>query len=186
LVEVDEVKAAHASGRLDVARFILIMFFIVEQRWRYIIEKELEPDGITTKQWLMLIVIASGFKYPPSIQEVADAMSTTHQNVKQIAASMERRGFMVLERDAENKRIIRLKVTEKCHALFKKREENDVKSILGLFESLTDEEVKALFNIIAKMEHRADRLYNDARAERLGQGDSVSGADPIEPPDRSL
>jgi DNA-binding MarR family transcriptional regulator len=116
----------------------------------------------------MLIIIGAGFKAPPSIREVADAMSTTHQNVKQIAASMERRGFMVLERDTENKRIIRLKVTDKCHALFKKREENDVKAVLGLFENLSDDEVKALFNIIAKMEHRADRLYNDARAERLG------------------
>jgi DNA-binding MarR family transcriptional regulator len=169
LVEASEIKAAYASSRLDMARFILVMFFIVEQRWRYVIEKELEADGITTKQWLMLIVIASGFKYPPSIQEVADAISTTHQNVKQIAASMERRGFMTLERDEENKRVIRLKVTEKCHALFKKREENDVKAMLSLFENLADEEVKALFNIIVKMEHRADRLYNDARAERLGQ-----------------
>jgi DNA-binding MarR family transcriptional regulator len=160
--------AGFASSRLDMAKFILIMVFLVEQRWRYVIEKELEPDGITTKQWLMLIVIASGFKHPPSIQEVADAMSTTHQNVKQIAASMERRGFMALERDAENKRIIRLKVTEKCHELFRMREENDAKAMLSLFENLTNDEVKALFNIIAKMEHRADRLYNDARVERLG------------------
>lgn len=167
MADVSEIKAEFASGRVDMARFILIMVFLVEQRWRYIVEKELEPDDITAKQWLMLIVIGAGFKSPPSIQEVADAMSTTHQNVKQIAASMERRGFMVLERDEGNKRIIRLKVTEKCHALFKKREENDVEAVLSLFENLTDEEVKALFNIIAKMEHRADRLYNDARAERL-------------------
>jgi len=101
---------------------------------------------------------------------VADALSTTHQNVKQIASSMERRGFMVLERDEKNKRIIRLKVTERCHALFKKREENDVKAMLSLFENLTDDELKALFNAIAKMEHRADRLYNDARVTRLGPG----------------
>jgi len=50
----------------NMARFILVMVFIVEQRWRYIIDKELEADGITTKQWLMTIVIANGFKYPPS------------------------------------------------------------------------------------------------------------------------
>ncbi len=183
MVEVSEVKAEYASSRLDMARFILVMFFMVEQRWRYIIEKELEPDGITAKQWLMTIVIASGFKRPPSIQEVADAMSTTHQNVKQIAASMERRGFMALERDPENKRIIRLKVTDKCLALFERRGENDARAVLGLFENLTDEEVKALFNIIAKMEHRADRMYNDARAERLSRGE---GGPTAVPPDRPL
>jgi len=168
LADVDGVMAELASSRLDMAKFILIMFFIVEQRWRYIIEKELEPDGITAKQWLMVIVIASGFKYHPSIGEVADALSTTHQNVTQIAAAMERRGLMKMERDEKNRRIIRLKVTEKCFDLFKRRDEADVRSVLGIFENLDDDEIKALFGIIAKLERRADQLYEDARAARLG------------------
>jgi DNA-binding MarR family transcriptional regulator len=166
LPDLDAAQAGMASSRVDMAKFILIMVFLLEQRWRYIIEKELEPDGITTKQWLMAIVISSGFKYSPSIREVSDVLSTTHQNVKQIAAGMERRGFMTMERDPGNKRIIRLTVTEKCHALFKKREGHDVRSVLSLFEGLTDDEVKALFSIIAKMEHRADELYERARAAR--------------------
>jgi DNA-binding MarR family transcriptional regulator len=168
LVDVEEVKASFASSRMDMTKFILVMVFMIEQRWRYFIDKELEPDGITSKQWLMLIMIGAGFKYAPSIREVADAMSTTHQNVKQIAASMERRGFMTLERDEKNKRIIRLKVTDKCNDLFKRREENDIKAMAAMFDNLSDDEMKALFGIIAKMEHRADQLYADARAARLG------------------
>jgi DNA-binding MarR family transcriptional regulator len=161
----EEVKEAYASSRLDMARFILVVFFLVGQRWRYIIEKELEPDGITAKQWLMAIVVASGFKSPPSIQEVADALITTHQNVKQIAASMERRGFMSLERDEKNRRIIRLKVTGRCLALFKKREE-DTRAILRLFKNLTNEEISTLFGIIAKIERQAGILYGHAKNAR--------------------
>jgi DNA-binding MarR family transcriptional regulator len=168
LVDIEGVKADFSSGRLDMARFILVMVFIIEQRWSYIIEKEMEPDGITAKQWLMLVIIGAGFKTPPSIQQVADAMSTTHQNVKQVAAGLERRGFMTLERDEMNKRIIRLKVTSKCHELFKKREENDIRAIYSLFENLGDEEMKSLFNIMAKMDHRAQTLYEDAKKARLG------------------
>jgi len=174
---MDKAKAAFASSRIDMARFSLIMFFLIEQRWRYYIDKSLEPDGITTKQWLMIIVIAAGFKSPPSIQEVADAMSTTHQNVKQIAASMERRGFITLERDPDNRRIIRLKVTDRCHATFKKREEEDVKEIFRMFENLSDDEMRALFNIIAKMEHRADELYRSSKAARMGLGRKFSKED---------
>jgi DNA-binding MarR family transcriptional regulator len=173
LVDPAEVKDAFASSRIDMARFTLIMVFLIEQRWRYYIEKELEPDGITAKQWLMLIVIGAGFRHAPSIQEVADAMSTTHQNVKQIAAGMERRGFMTLERDPENKRIIRLKVTQRCHDLFRTRDENDKKAMLSMFETLTDEEMKALFNIVAKLEHRANELYENAKATRLSQANSA-------------
>jgi DNA-binding MarR family transcriptional regulator len=168
LVDIEDAKADFSGGRLDMARFILVMVFIIEQRWSYIIEKELEPDGITAKQWLMLVMIGAGFKTPPSIQEVADAMSTSHQNVKQVAAGLEKRGFMTLERDEKNKRIIRLKVTDKGHGLFKKREENDIKALYSLFENLRDDEMKALFNIMAKMEQQAQALYGESKAARHG------------------
>jgi DNA-binding MarR family transcriptional regulator len=167
MVDVTEVQADFASSRTDMERFILVMLFMVEQRWRYFIDKELEPDNITMKQWLMLIVIANGFKSPPSIQEVAEAMSTTHQNIKQIAASLERRGFMTLERDPDNRRFIRLKVTDRCFALFQKRNEQDTKTVASMFDNLTDDEMKSLFNIIAKMESRADQLYGEAKTRRL-------------------
>jgi DNA-binding MarR family transcriptional regulator len=167
MVDGTEVQADFASSRLDMARFTLVMVFMIEQRWRYFIDKEMGPDNITMNQWLMLVVINAGFRSPPSIQEVADAMSTTHQNVKQIAAGLERRGFMTLERDPGNKRIIRLKVTDRCLALFKSREESDVKAIYSMFDNLADDEMKALFNIIAKMEHRANQLYQKAKTARL-------------------
>jgi DNA-binding MarR family transcriptional regulator len=169
MVDHREVQADYASSRIGMAQFILVMVFMVEQRWRYFIDKELEADGITMNQWLILIVIASGFKTPPSIQDVADAMSTTHQNVKQIAAGLERRGFMTLERDPDNRRIIRLKVTDRCFALFKSRDESDEKAMYSMFENLTDDEMKALFSIIAKMEHRAEELYQGAKTARLGK-----------------
>ncbi|HUL62931.1 MAG TPA: MarR family transcriptional regulator, partial [Methanocella sp.] len=158
-----------------LARFSLIVWFIVEQRWRYIIEKELEPDGITAKQWLMAIVVGNAFQNPPSIQEVADAMSTTHQNVKQIAAGMERRGWVTLERDPDNKRIVRLKVTDRCRELFIAREENDKEAILRMFENLSDDELKALFDIVAKMESRAEQMYTGAKKARLGSGKEAEG-----------
>ena len=175
MVDVDAVKAGFTSSRIDMARFSLIVWFIVEQRWRYIIEKELEPDGITAKQWLMAIVVGNAFQSPPSIQEVADAMSTTHQNVKQIAAGMERRGWVTLERDPDNKRIVRLKVTDRCRELFIAREENDKAAILRMFENLSDDELKALFDIVAKMESRAEQMYTGAKKARLGSGKEAEG-----------
>ena len=169
MVDVEEVKASFASSRMDMTQFILIMVFMIEQRWRYFIDKELEPDGITSKQWLMIIMISAGFKQPPSIREVADVMSTTHQNVKQVASNMERRGFLTLERDEKNRRIIRIKVTEQCRVFWEKRAVDDIPSVLALFENLSDEEMKALFDIMTKVEQKAEQLYADAQSARLSQ-----------------
>lgn len=163
LDEVADIQERYASSRLDMARFVLVTLFIIEQRWRYIIDKELECDGVTTKQWLMLIVMSVGFIHAPSIQEVAVAMSTTHQNVKQIASSLERRGFVTMARDESNRRIIRLSLTEKCKGFWESRNENDVRAILDIFEGMTDEELKSLFGHMAKLEKIAERRYGKAR-----------------------
>jgi DNA-binding MarR family transcriptional regulator len=160
----DQIKEEYGVGaRLDMEKYILVALFLVQQRWGYIISKELAGDQITTKQWLMMIVLANAFQSPPSMQEVADAMSTSHQNVKQLATRLETRGFINIERDSKNKRILRLKVTPECSQYWEKRTPEDIKSIASLFQGLDDEEVKRLFEIMTKLENVSGKLYQEAK-----------------------
>ncbi|MBY8998651.1 MAG: hypothetical protein KGD60_13055, partial [Candidatus Thorarchaeota archaeon] len=55
------------------------MVFLLSQRFEYITNKVLEPDGLTTKQFLTIAVIERGFDPPPSISQVGDYLSTSHQ-----------------------------------------------------------------------------------------------------------
>ncbi len=151
--------------RLDMERYILVFIFLIQQRWGYIINKKLEKDKITTKQWLMMIIIENAFDHDPSMQEVADALSTTHQNVKQLAIRLEARGFMKIERDPDNRRILRLRTTEECHSYWEKRAPEDIKSIITLFEGLEDNEIKFLFEIIMKLEKISENLYLEAKKQ---------------------
>lgn len=163
----DTIKAEFDVGeRLEMEKYILVVLFLVQQRWGYIISKELAEDQVTTKQWLMMIVIASAFQNPPSMQEVADAMSTTHQNVKQLASRLEDRGFMKIERDPNNRRILRLKETDECKKYWEKRTPEDIKSITSLFKGLEDSEVKALFEIMGKLENISGNLYGEAKKNK--------------------
>jgi DNA-binding MarR family transcriptional regulator len=160
----EKIKEEHDLGaRLEMEKYILVVLFLLQQRWGYIISKELADDQITTKQWLMMIVLANAFQSAPSMQEVADAMSTTHQNVKQLATRLEARGFLKIERDPTNKRILRLKVTEECSQFWEKRTPEDIKSIKSLFQGLEDGEVKELFEIMAKLERTSGELYQKAK-----------------------
>lgn len=150
-----------SSERLEMEKYILVILFLIQQRWSYIINKEFAKDNITTKQWLMLVIIGNAFDHAPSMQEVADAMSTTHQNVKQLATRLEDSGFLKIERDPNNKRILRLKFTQQCYQYWEKRNEGDVKSITALFEVLSEEEVKSLFSIMNKLENLSQSQYNE-------------------------
>ena len=93
-------------------------------------------------------MVIEKIKEIPHMQEVAEAMSTTHQNVKQLATRLEARGFLKIERDKSNKRILRLKFTEKSQRYWEGRNGEDVESVSALFESLDDGEVKNLFEIM--------------------------------------
>ncbi len=159
----DEIKAEFNAERLEMEKYILVILFLIQQRWSYVIGKELAEDQITTKQWLMMIVISNAFNHAPSMQEVADALSITHQNVKQLAVRLEDRGFLKIERDPDNRRILRLKVTEECRKYWEKRTPEDIKSITALFNGLDDEEMKNLFKIMSKLEKISASLYESAK-----------------------
>lgn len=159
----DTIKAEFNAEIQDMEKYILVVLFIIQQRWSYIINKKLANDQITTKQWLMMIIMANAFQNPPSMQEVADAMSTTHQNVKQLATRLEKRGFLKIERDPKNRRILRLKVTEECIQFWENRGLEDMKTINSHFEGLDNEEIRNLFEIMSKMEKVSLNLYKKAK-----------------------
>jgi len=159
----DRIKEKYSSERLEMEKYILVILFLIQQRWGYIIGKELSEDHITTKQWLMMIVISNAFNHAPSMQEVADALSITHQNVKQLAVRLEDRGFLKIKRDPKNRRILRLKVTEECEKYWKKRSPDDIKSINALFKGLKDAEMKNFFDIIGKLEKTSADLYQESK-----------------------
>ncbi len=150
-------------NRFEMEQYVLVFIFLIQQRWGYIINKELAEDKITTKQWLMMIIIENAFDHDPSMQEVADALSTTHQNVKQLAVRLEARGFMKIERDPTNRRILRLRTTDECRKYWEKRSSEDTESIISLFKGLNDEEISSLFKIVMKLEKTSGNLYNEAK-----------------------
>lgn len=163
----DELKNEHDNGqRLDMEKYVLVVLFLIQQRWTYTINKEFEKDNITTKQWLMLIVIGTAFQHAPSMQEVADAMSITHQNVKQLAVRLESEGFITIERDEKNKRILRLKETQKTDEYWKKMEHDHAKAIKSYFKDLDDDEIVSLFHIMGKLEKLSGEMYQETKKNK--------------------
>lgn len=142
----DEIKLEYGMGeRLELEKYILVFIFLIQQRWDYIINKEFIKNQITTKQWLFLVILSNAFTQPPSMQEMATAMSTSHQNVKQLAIRLENKEMIKIERDPTNKRILCLKTTEKHDEFWKKRDDTDVEFIKKLFNDLDYGQLKDLF-----------------------------------------
>lgn len=146
----------------DVRELIFDLYgkiFLLARRMEYIADKELAKDRLTTKQFLMIAVVEKLFSEPPSIKEVADALGSTHQNIKQMAIQLERRGFLRIERDQRDRRVLRLKVTEKNRAYWDSRAEEHEAFILRIFSDLDEEGVRTLHAQAMRLLDTVNGLY---------------------------
>ena len=90
----------------------------------------------------------------PSMSEVAAVMSTSHQNIKQIALALERRGFVRIVQDAHDNRVRRLIVTAKNDRFWASRDADDAAAIAGWFSVLSDAELRRLNTTLQTLAER--------------------------------
>ena len=138
-------------------------FFVLSQRIEYIIDSFLEKDDLTTKQLLTLIAIDHSFDHKPSLSEVADVLSTSHQNVKQIALNLKKRGFLEIIVDPKDRRRRLLKLTDTHETFWEDRGQENYDNMKKIFSSLSKSEMKEFHRIIVKLLTNLHGLYTEIR-----------------------
>jgi len=136
---------------LDKQKYLFANFFLLANKLQVIGDFHLANDGITTKQWFLILIISQFKERPPMITDVANLMGTSRQNVKQLALKLEEKGFLNIEKDKEDSRTLRLKLTEKNQWFWEKREEKDRNFVTNLFKSLSIEELDIMCQGFSKL-----------------------------------
>jgi DNA-binding MarR family transcriptional regulator len=139
------------------------LLFLLSHRFEYLTDKELAKDGLTTKQFLTIVTIGKAFGYPPSLKEVAAVLSTSHQNVKQIALQLVKKGFVKIEEDEQDKRKLVLKLTQKNKEYWDFAARRHEAIIRSMFNALNDKEIQVFYNLISKLLASTDIVYKEAR-----------------------
>ena len=137
--------------------------FVLSQRIEYITDSFLKKDNLTTKQLLTLIAIGNAFDSDPSVSEVAEVLSTSHQNVTQIALNLQKRGFVEIMRDPDDKRRRLLKLTKANEEFWDARDEENYENMKRIFSYLSKEEISQLHTILSKSLVGIQDLYKEIR-----------------------
>lgn len=88
--------------------------FVLVQHLSRRMDERLTIVGLTSKQWLLLAVLAQFFPDShPTLTEAAERYGTSRQNVKQVALGLERRGWLRIEPDPSDGRASRLVLTDR-------------------------------------------------------------------------
>ncbi|MDA1478020.1 MarR family winged helix-turn-helix transcriptional regulator [Bacillus changyiensis] len=136
---------------LNRQKYIFGSFFILANNLQIEGDKLLSKDGITLRQWLLTVVILQFDDRHPTLGDVARLMGTSHQNTRQLANKLQERGFLSIEKDPEDGRAIRLKLTEKSYDFWATKEEMGDRFVENLFEDMTTEEVVVMAKGIEKL-----------------------------------
>ena len=139
------------------------MVFNLSQRFQYLTDDILRKDNLTAKQFHLSAIIDQSFADPPSVKEVANIMDTSHQNVKAIANQLQRKGFLQIEKDPDDRRRQLLKLTEKSRQYWDSQAKVGEDFMLSLFDALSDEELVALSTMYTKLLMGTEDQYRSSK-----------------------
>lgn len=126
--------------------------FVLAQRFSRLGDNVLAPLDLTTKQWLLLAVIAKRFAgREPTLTEVAKSYGSSRQNVKQIAEQLEGRGWLRLVPDPDDRRAVRLRLTQQMARFDEPAHVARERQFFELiFAGLRDREVAVLYRLLTR------------------------------------
>jgi DNA-binding MarR family transcriptional regulator len=133
------------TARVMVFRLILAL----AQRMRTLMDQRLKADGLTTQQAALITVVSA--LGAPKLSQVARQLGTTHQNTRQIAEALERKGFLRIFADSDDRRVRRLQVTRRSEAYWRGRSDADQDHVTTWFADLTPEQVADLLATLRRL-----------------------------------
>ena len=135
--------------------FLLGLLSAFDNRYQACADKFFQE--ITWKQFFAIISInlCNG---NPTINDLADVMGTSHQNVKQILLKLEKVGFVKMVRDEQDKRKQRIVLTKKCMDFCAQHEEGSNQTIAKIFEGIAESDIIVTIQTILSMEKNLNNI----------------------------
>ena len=113
--------------------------------------------NITTKQWLFILSVST-FTQPPTLSEAANLIGYSRQNAKRIASVLHEPGYVIISRDKNDARALRIELTPKSIAYFKNRDKREIEFLERLFDGFDAELVNSVYQGLAKLEQNIKRM----------------------------
>ena len=134
-------------------------FFLVANKLQTFGDKYFfSDDEITVKQWFMMAIIEKYFQEPPKLIDIANKSGTSYQNVKVIISKLEKNGFAKIQQDINDKRVLRVTLTDKCREYWQLKENDSLIFLNEIFSKFSDDELSLYLKLTSKLIWELDNL----------------------------
>lgn len=114
---------------------------------------EERSGGVTPEMWLVLSrLYARDGQYQT---QIADSTFRDRPNTSRILAGLEERGYVRKQRDPDDRRRMRIHLTERGQAFVREMAPLAARTRDGLYEGLSDDELRMLRKVLRRIERNA-------------------------------
>ena len=143
---------------MEESYFLLGLLSAFDNRFQAVADRLI--GEISWKQFFAIICI-NLCKESPSLKELADIMGGSHQNTKQILLKLEKKGFVSITPDPDDKRKQRISLTEQCLQFCAENDEQSTLAINTMFHNIPNEQLRITIQTIMQMEENLKNLYGE-------------------------
>ncbi len=118
-------------------------------------------NEISTKQWFVLLVLGIMEGHSPTLNELSDAVGSSHQNVKQLVLKLEKKGYVELNKDEQDTRKLRIKLTQKSLEFNRAYQDKSTLFMNQLFENFKTSDLSITRNVLSLLKENLERIGND-------------------------
>lgn len=152
-MKIDKIFELYDCNTEQRMQAIFSSIFVLQNRMQTAGEKL--QTQITMKQWLLL-AMAACCPEPRTLTNVGNLMGCSRQNIKKLALALEKKGFVRLLSSGNNS--VQIELTNKVSQYAEEMGERHLQSLKLLFSDFSEDEIKQLFNLYAKLFAGMDRV----------------------------
>lgn len=134
---------------IDSSYFLLGLISAFDNRFQAVADSTMKE--VSWKQFFAIICI-NLCKGKPTVKELAEIMGSSHQNVKQILLKLEKKGFVTIIVDKNDKRKQRIELTDYCRDFCEKNNEMTMSILKKMFAGVSEEQLQVTIQTIIQIE----------------------------------
>ena len=155
-----KIKDVIRSDKVDFtgipsSYFLLGLLSAFDNRFQAVADSTMKE--VSWKQFFAIICI-NLCKDEPTVKELAEIMGSSHQNVKQILLKLEKKGFVSISIDENDKRKQRIHLTDYCRDFCEKNDEMTMGIMEKMFAGISEEQLQATIRTIVHIEDNLKKI----------------------------
>lgn len=139
---------------IESSYFLLGLLSAFDNRFQAVADNTMKE--VSWKQFFAIICI-NLCKEKPTVKELAEIMGSSHQNVKQILLKLEKKGFVSIAVDENDKRKQRIELTDYCRDFCFQNDKITMGIMKKMFDGISEEQLQVTIKTIMQIE---DNLKN--------------------------